>query len=146
MGVTGGCRTAGLVAARHVHSYPYLSIHAAVICCSVPFPALNCVAENSMPSQIVKSFPSGYHLSCLYLLQSSWALSSSLNPSGCLGHQSASGGAATKTRPGSIWYDLFMSLSMFCLPQALASGASISFTSALYCFPTLHPGLCLFSV
>jgi len=42
-------------------------------------------------------------LTCVFCPQSSWGLSSSCSPAGWLETQSASGGAATRTKPGSIW-------------------------------------------
>ncbi len=45
-------------------------------------------------------------LTSVVCVQSSWDLSSSCSPAGWLETQSASGGAATRTKPGSIWLDI----------------------------------------
>ena len=70
-------------------------------------------------------------------LQSSWALSSSLNPSGCIVRQSASGEAATKTRPGSIWYESFRpcqySISLKFWQRCSASSSALYASSCALC-------------
>ena len=68
--------------------------------------------------------------------QSSWDLSSSCSPPGLLETRSASGGAATKTKPGSIWSDIALKLICSqCAAFEVTAVASISMaTAAVVCF------------
>ena len=68
-------------------------------------------------------------------VQSSWGLSSSCSPAGWLETQSASGGAATRTKPGSIWSDI--ALQFICTHnaafQVTAVASTCMITAALAC-------------
>ncbi len=130
--------------------------HTAVQCVclhTLPLPCAECTKFVLAPSISWKGSKAGWSvwaisvLTSVVCVQSSWGLSSSCSPAGWLETQSASGGAATRTKPGSIWSDIalhftcshyaaFQVTAVVSTPMATAALFSVKFAMSLCRIPS----------